>query len=134
MDINTIKKLINSALKAKQNCYAPYSKFCVGAALLSDSGIIYTGVNVENACYSCTNCGERTAFFKAVSEGEKSFKAIAVTGGENNKKGVYCTPCGVCRQIMAEFCNENFSVILANNENDYKIYSLKELLPMAFKL
>lgn len=128
-----IKNLIKKAIDAKNNSYSPYSKFRVGAALITDNGEIFTGCNIENSAYSPTNCAERTAFFKAVSEGNRNFKAIAITGGENNKKGTYCPPCGVCRQVMLEFCDtENFSVILANSEDDYTIYLLKELMPIAF--
>ena len=122
-------KLIAEAYEAKKNSYAPYSNFHVGAALLTAEGKIYRGCNIENAAYSPTNCAERTAFFKAVSEGEKNFIAIAIVGDKEE----YVTPCGVCRQVMQEFCDENtFQIILAKNKNDYQIYSLKELLPGAF--
>jgi len=128
-----IKTLIKEALIAKEYAYVPYSNFRVGAALLTTGGKIYRGCNIENAAYSPSNCAERTAFFKAVSEGEKSFQAIAVTGGDKNKEGEYCPPCGVCRQVMAEFCNpDTFLVIFANSENDYKIYTLNDILPFNF--
>ena len=130
-----IKILINKAVDAKNFAYAPYSKFRVGAALLADNGEIYTGCNIENSAYSPTNCAERTALFKAISEGNRKFKAIAISGGENNKQGSFCSPCGVCRQVMTEFCDvETFKIILANSENDYVIYTLKQLMPLAFEM
>lgn len=126
--MNTLK-LIEEAYEAKKNSYAPYSNFHVGAALLTAEGTIYRGCNIENAAYSPTNCAERTAFFKAVSEGVKEFAAIAIVGD----KAEYLAPCGVCRQVMAEFCDaEHFQIILAKSKEDYKIYSLKELLPEGF--
>lgn len=125
------KNLMNEAIAAKALSYSPYSNFKVGAALLGKSGKIYRGCNIENASYSPTNCAERTAVFKAISEGEKEFVAIAVTGGEM-KAGDYCTPCGVCRQVLAEFCSSDFPVILGNSENDFKIFRLDELLPYGF--
>lgn len=129
-----IKTLISEALEAKTFAYVPYSKFRVGAALMGKSGKIYRGCNIENAAYSPTNCAERTAFFKAVSEGEREFSAIAITGGDKNKSGEYCPPCGVCRQVMVEFCDlDSFSVIFANSTTDYKIYTLKEILPFTFR-
>lgn len=123
--------LINQAMAAKQFSYAPYSHFRVGAALLAASGRIYTGCNVENVSYSATNCAERTAVYKAVSEGEREFTAIAINGDNND----YLPPCGVCRQVLAEFCDlETFQVILANNEQDYRIVTLDKLLPGAFSI
>lgn len=134
MDIKTTEKLIAAAIEAKEKSYSPYSKFKVGAALLSSDGEIFTGCNIENSAYSPTNCAERTAFFKAVSEGVRDFKAIAVVGGELEKEK-YCPPCGVCRQVMSEFCDpETFVIILASGTEDYKTYLLKELLPLSFKL
>ena len=131
----TIKNLISKAIDAKNYAYAPYSNYKVGAALLADNDEVYTGCNIENSAYSPTNCAERTAFFKAVSEGNRKFKAIAITGGENNKEGSFCSPCGVCMQVMTEFCDiETFKIMLANSENDYVIYTLKQLMPLAFKL
>ena len=107
-----IPELIHKAIAAREFAYAPYSNFCVGAALLTKSGKIYTGCNVENAGYSATNCAERTAFFKAVSEGEREFAAIAIVGGPRGPLTEYCSPCGVCRQVMAEFCDpDEFLVI-----------------------
>lgn len=130
--------LIKKAMEVQKLAYSPYSNFCVGAALLSKNGKIYTGCNIENAAYSPTNCAERTAFFKAISEGEREFLAIAIVGSlhcEDVPKGTYITPCGVCRQVMAEFCQlEEFQIIVATCEEDYKIYTLEELLPMSFQL
>lgn len=131
MDNNNFdrKKLIRAAIEARNNAYAPYSNFKVGAALLGLSGKIYSGCNIENAAYSPSNCAERTAFFKAVSEGEKEFIAMVIVGGKSN----YCPPCGVCRQVMLEFCStEDFIVILAKTEDDYQEIKLKDLMPYAF--
>ena len=126
MDKNT---LIKEAILAKENAYVPYSHFRVGAALLTKSGKIYRGCNIENAAYTPTNCAERTAFFKAVSEGELEFEAIAINGDADD----YLYPCGVCRQVMAEFCNpSDFLILLVNNEADWKEYTLEQLLPGAF--
>ena len=123
------KNLIQSAIQAKENAYVPYSGFRVGAALLAKDGQIFTGCNIENAAYSPTICAERTAVAKAVSEGCREFQVIVVTGDH----GDYLTPCGVCRQVLAEFCDfEDFTVILANDEEDYKEMKLAELLPGAF--
>ena len=130
--------LIRRAFRARENAYAPYSDFYVGAALLAGyeqdgRPLIFTGCNVKNAAFSPTNCAERTAFFKAVSEGVRSFRAIAVVGGPQGTVTSYTTPCGVCRQVMQEFCNpETFEIITAVSEDDYKVYKLKELLPEAF--
>ena len=124
-----IKSLAKEAIAAKENAYVPYSHFRVGAALLTAGGKIYTGCNIENAAYTPTNCAERTAFFKAVSEGEREFAAIAITGDAAG----YLYPCGVCRQVMAEFCNpKEFQVVLVNTESDYRIVTLEEILPGAF--
>ncbi len=124
-----IYHLIREAYEAKENSYAPYSGFHVGAALLSSDGAIYRRCNIENAAYSPTNCAERTAFFKAVSEGVREFKAIAIAGDTQD----YLAPCGVCRQVMAEFCDaEKFQIILAGSLTDYKIFTLAELLPELF--
>ena len=130
------KELIREAYKAQAYSYSPYSGFQVGAALLGRNGRVYTGCNIENASYSPSNCAERTAFFKAVSEGEKEFVKIVIVG---NKKGAseeerdYCAPCGVCRQVMAEFCNpKEFQVLLAKSETDYRTYRLEELFPFGF--
>jgi len=128
------KLLIKDAFEAQKQSYSPYSNFAVGSALLSENGKIYKGCNIENAAYSPTNCAERTAFFKAVSEGELTFLAIVIVGGSmKSEVNDYCAPCGVCRQVMVEFCNpETFKVILAVSETDYKEYLLKELLPVRF--
>lgn len=129
-----IEMLARQAFLAREQAYTPYSHFKVGAALLTTEGKIYKGCNIENAAYTPTNCAERTAFFKAVSEGEKDFKAIAIAGGEETARTLdLCPPCGVCRQVMMEFCNpETFQIILAQSEDNYKIFTLKELLPLGF--
>ena len=122
-------KLIRKAIEAKEHAYAPYSNFRVGAALLTKDGQVFTGCNVENAAFSPTICAERTAVVKAVSEGHQEFEAIVVTGDNND----YLTPCGVCRQVLAEFCDmKTFKVILANGEEDYKEVCLQDLLPGSF--
>lgn len=127
------KKLIEAALKARELAYVPYSGFAVGAALLGKSGSVYTGCNVENAAYSPTNCAERTAFFKAVSEGETEFDSIAVCGGLRGFAPTKaCTPCGVCRQVMAEFCGPEFKVYCAVSPENYREYTFLELLPESF--
>lgn len=122
-------ELITEAYEAKKNAYVPYSGFHVGAALLAKSGKIYRGCNIENAAYSPTNCAERTAFFKAVSEGEREFTAIAIAGDTKD----YLYPCGVCRQVMAEFCEpDEFEIVVSASKTDYKIFKLRELLPGIF--
>ena len=128
------RMLIKQALEMRKMAYVPYSHFQVGAALLCADGKVYTGCNIENAAYTPSNCAERTAFFKAVSEGEREFAAIAMTGGaETAEELEYCAPCGVCRQVMMEFCDyDNFKVILAKSEQEYQVYSLREILPMGF--
>ena len=130
------KLLIEKAFEAQKFCYTPYSNFNVGAALLTSDGTIYQGCNIENAAFTPTNCAERTAFFKAISEGQMDFVAIAVVGNKDGIKqgeGDYCAPCAVCRQVMAEFCDlDTFKVIMAKDINDYKEYTLGELLPLAF--
>ena len=128
-----ISFLIKQAQWARTNAYAPYSNFCVGAALLTKDEKIFTGCNIENASYSGTNCAERTAIFKAISEGATDFTAIAIVGGSKGPIRNFCPPCGICRQIMAEFCSpKNFQIILATDETNYKIFTLQELLPMGF--
>ena len=130
-DIN--KKLIEEAIKATNFSYVPYSNFRVGAALLADNGTIYSGCNIENASYTPTNCAERTAIFKAVSEGITKFKKIAVVGGPNGNLDKYCPPCGVCRQVLAEFADEDFELIVATSTNDYKVYNFfKDVFPLSF--
>ncbi len=127
-------ELIRLALEARQKSYSPYSGFAVGAALLCKNGKVYTGCNIENSGYSATNCAERTAFFKAVSEGETEFEKIAVVGGNAEDKTPvdYCSPCGICRQVMKEFCEADFEIIIAKSETDYKSVTLADLLPMSF--
>ena len=125
------RSLMEAAVAARQFSYSPYSGYRVGAALLGKSGKIYTGCNVENASYSPTNCAERTAVFKAVSEGEREFTAIAVAGGAGDTVDPACTPCGVCRQVLAEFCAADMPVILGTPEN-LRVLTLGELLPFAF--
>lgn len=133
MEEAVIRKLIKTAVRQLSYSYAPYSHFKVGAALLAENGTIYTGCNVENAAYTPTNCAERTAFFKAVSEGVRTFKAICIAGGMNGELTDYTAPCGVCRQVMMEFCSpEEFEIILAKGEDDYKMYKLKDLMPLGF--
>lgn len=133
MDISMKKKLINNAIEARKFAYTPYSHFQVGAALITKTGKIYTGCNIENAGYTPCNCAERTAFFKAVSEGELEFQGIAVVAGHENGDLVITAPCGVCRQVMMEFCDyETFQIILGTDENTYQEFTLKELLPLGF--
>ncbi|MDO4169621.1 MAG: cytidine deaminase [Lachnospiraceae bacterium] len=134
MKEHQIQLLIEEAIKARDYAYAPYSHFKVGAALLCGDNSIYRGCNVENASYPAGNCAERTAIFKAVSEGKTNFQAIAIVGGKENGKLEYCPPCGICRQVLSEFCEEDFLVILSDNDRDYKQYKLIELLPLQFEL
>lgn len=131
---NKYQDLIKTALEARQQSYAPYSNFCVGAALLGRNGVIYKGTNIENASYPAGNCAERTAFFNAVMDGQREFEAIAIVGGAKDAKQLeYCAPCGICRQVMREFCNpDSFEIIIAKNITEYKICTLSELLPMSF--
>lgn len=124
-----IKKLINEALKAQKMAYAPYSKFRVGAAIYTSDGYVYTGCNIENASYGATNCAERTAIFKAVSEGHRKISAIVIVGDCSDN---YTYPCGICRQVISEFADENIKIILAKNEDDYITYTMEEILPKAF--
>ena len=128
------RKLLEIALEARKMSYAPYSHFKVGAALLAKNGNVYKGCNVENDSYTPTTCAERTAFFKAVSEGVKDFDAIAIVGGsEDTKELSICAPCGVCRQVMMEFCDpKTFRIILGSEVNDMQVYTLEELLPLGF--
>ncbi len=138
------QELIKKAFEARQRAYVPYSHFSVGAALETEDGQIFSGCNIENASYTPTVCAERTAFFKAVSEGCRSFRQIAIVGGYSKEKeekqtGVemeldsFAPPCGVCRQVMAEFCDpESFRIILARSLEEYQSYTLKELLPLNF--
>ncbi len=126
------KTLLERAHDARERAYAPYSGFCVGAALLAKSGEVYAGCNVENASYGATNCAERTAFFKAVSEGEREFSKIAIVGGKDCE-AAYCPPCGICRQVMREFCNpKEFYIVLEDGDGGVKKFLLGELLPEGF--
>ena len=128
----TDKDLIALAKEAARNAYVPYSHYTVGAALLTKDGKVYTGCNIENAAYGPTNCAERTAFFKAVSEGERDFEAIAVVGGKDLDFKDYFTPCGVCRQVMMEFCEKDFRVLIGKNGEEYLNLTLDEILPYGF--
>lgn len=133
MEKAMIERLIGTAIRQLDFSYAPYSGFKVGAALLTKNGEIYTGCNIENAAYTPTNCAERTAFFKAVSEGAREFQAICIVGGKDGVLTEYAAPCGVCRQVMMEFCDpETFRIILAVDQENYDIFTLKELLPLGF--
>ncbi len=122
------KQLIDEAIAASKQAYVPYSHFHVGAALLTTDGKIYRGCNIENASYGLTNCAERTAIFKAVSEGDKQFSAIAVVGDTDGP----ISPCGACRQVLAEFCDDNTQIILANLKGDFVITNINEILPGYF--
>ncbi|MEN2776558.1 cytidine deaminase [Acetivibrio clariflavus] len=122
------EKLISLANEVKQNAYAPYSNFHVGAALITNSGKIYTGTNVENASYGATICAERTAIVKAVSEGEKKIKAIAISSDSED----YIYPCGICRQVILEFAADDLVIICSNNKGEYKVFNINEILPHAF--
>lgn len=128
----TDQQLMTAALDAAKRAYAPYSGFRVGAALLTASGRIYTGCNIENASYSLTNCAERTAFFKAVSDGERRFAALALVGLPRGKDAVFCPPCGSCRQVMREFCDETFPILLQKADQTIMRLTLGELLPYGF--
>ena len=127
----TDKELIELAIKAREMAYAPYSNHKVGAALVGKSGKVYTGCNVENAAYSPTNCAERTALFKAVSEGERDFSAIAIVGGIGDNLSEKCAPCGVCRQVLSEFCDPEFRIIMGTPEHII-VSTLGEILPHSF--
>ena len=130
----TDRELINLAVEARKMSYSPYSGFSVGAALLCKDGSVYTGCNIENSAFSPTNCAERTAIFKAVSEGKRDFEKIAVVGGASTETipGSYCPPCGVCRQVMKEFCSADFEIIIAKNPDDFKKLTLAEIFPFSF--
>lgn len=127
--------LVQAAIDARKNAYTPYSKFKVGAALLTDDEKIIKGCNIENAAYGPTNCAERTAFFKAISDGIMNFKAIAIVGGPESEIDVfsgYAYPCGICRQVMREFCSQDFTVIVGKSVKEYKVYTLEQILPDGF--
>ena len=139
MSNNQKTQLIETAIKMMDFSYVPYSHFHVGAALLAKDGTVFTGCNVENAAYGPSNCAERTAIFKAVSEGVRSFEAIAIVGGAENGQGEpqikdFCPPCGVCRQVMSEFCGKDFKIILTDGKGGIKEFTLAELLPESFNL
>lgn len=131
----TKENLIKLAFEGRKFAYAPYSKFRVGAALETKDGKVYTGCNIENAAYTPCNCAERTAFFKAVSEGEKDFSRIVIVGGyeEGEEVSGFAAPCGVCRQVMMEFCNpKEFQIIVAKSVEEYKEFTLEQLFPEGF--
>ena len=132
-------ELVQKAIEMTKMSYVPYSHFHVGAALLDKNGKIWTGCNIENATYGATNCAERTAIFKAVSEGVRDFEAIAIVGGPEGADGSpvledLCPPCGICRQVLSEFCSKDFKIILANKKGEQKLFTLAELLPESFSL
>lgn len=135
MDNTKRTELLAAAIEARKNAYVPYSHFAVGAALLTSEGKIYTGCNIENAAFGPTVCGERTAFFKAVSEGERSFAAVAIVGGpEGGALRSFCPPCGTCRQVMSEFCSGDFELIFGSCPEDLSVYTLDQILPYRFHL
>lgn len=125
-------ELYSLAVKAMEKSYSPYSSCKVGAALLTEDGKVYTGTNIENAAFSPTVCAERVAFFKAISEGEKKFLKIAVAGGKNGEINGIFAPCGVCRQVMREFCHDDFTLILGKSNTEFDVCTLKDLLPLSF--
>ncbi len=127
------QELINAAKKAMEKSYAPYSHFNVGAALYCGDGKVYLGANIENASFSLCCCAERNAVFRAVNDGERDFKAIAVVGGKNHKIEKYCPPCGACRQVLTEFCKEDFEIILTDGQK-IKTFKLKDIMPLGFSL
>ena len=132
IDEIAIQKLCQEAVGMRSASYAPYSDFLVGSAVLLDDGSIYTGCNIENSAFGPSICAERTAIFKAVTEGRKDFVAIAIAGGKRDGELQYCAPCGVCRQVMREFCDSSFKICLAKSAEDYKEFTLGELLPESF--
>ena len=132
LDKMTVSELTKEAIEARDKSYSPYSGFSVGAALLAKSGKVYTGANIESATFTPTICAERVAFFTAVHAGEKDFSAIAVVGGKRDEEiSSFCPPCGVCRQVMSEFCNADFQIILFDGKEN-KILSLAQMLPESF--
>ena len=132
IDTNVISGLCQKAIDMRSESYAPYSDFLVGSALLTEDGQIYTGCNIENSAFGPSICAERTAIFKAVSEGHRDFVAIAIAGGKRDGELQYCAPCGVCRQVMREFSKPSFKIYLAKSADDYREYTLGELLPESF--
>ena len=134
MNNKTISMLVNKANEAREKSYCPYSGFAVGAALLCSDGTVYTGANIENASYTPTICAERVAFFQAVHEGKREFEAIAIVGGSKGCDiNSVCTPCGVCRQVMSEFCKGDFKIILSDGKTD-SVFTLDDMLPHRFVL
>ena len=132
-DMISNEKLVELALEARNRSYAPYSHFMVGAALLTNDGKVYQGCNIENASLSPTVCAERTAFFKAISEGDREFVKIAVVGSPEGEVDRYAAPCGVCRQVMTEFCDpETFEIIFGISPEKYEVHLLKEIIPYGF--
>lgn len=125
-----VQALIELALAAKEQAYVPFSHFHVGAALETADGRVYTGCNIENSSFGATNCAERTAIFKAVSDGVREVRQLAIVSDDEN----YCSPCGICRQVMAEFAAPGFLVHLARPDGEYKSYTMREILPEAFRL
>ena len=126
-------ELVNLAIEAREHAYCPYSKFAVGAALLTKEGKVYQGCNIENSSFSPTNCAERTAFFTAVYQGERDFEAIAIVGGKAGQPvSELCAPCGVCRQVMGEFCKDDFKIYLSKGDGTYKEILLRDMLPFIF--
>ena len=126
-------ELVNLAIEAREHAYVPYSGFAVGAALLTKEGKVYQGGNIENSAFGPTNCAERTAFFTAVYQGERDFEAIAIVGGKEGKPvSELCAPCGVCRQVMREFCKNDFKIYLSKGDGDVLTYTLSDLLPLSF--
>lgn len=133
MEQKQIEELIKKAQEAREFSYSPYSGYMVGAAVLTSEGEVYTGCNIENAAYGPTNCAERTAIFKAVSDGKRKFNAIAIVGGKRGSAGDYAAPCGVCRQVMMEFCDpQAMQIIMAKSITEYKLFTLQQLLPEGF--
>ncbi|MBE5922587.1 MAG: cytidine deaminase [Lachnospiraceae bacterium] len=131
----TVEQLIKEALLAREQAYAPYSGFAVGAALLCDDGAVFHGCNVENVAYGDTMCAERTAFFQAIANGQRNFRSLAIVGGKMNQSPEdYCYPCGSCRQVIAEFVPDDFEIVVAKNATNYKIFTMSELLPGTFRL
>lgn len=134
MNNETISMLVNKANEAREKSYCPYSGFAVGAALLCSDGTVYTGANIENASYTPTICAERVAFFQAVHEGKREFEAVAIVGGNKGCDiNSVCTPCGVCRQVMSEFCKGDFKIILSDGKTD-SVFTLDDMLPHRFVL
>lgn len=128
----TDKELLLKAIEARKSSYSPYSDFQVGAALMTKEGKVYLGANIENAAYTPTICAERVAFFKAINNGERNFEKIAIIGGKAGEPPVFCAPCGVCRQVMAEFCKEDFRIVLGTPDGEIKVYTLATILPDYF--